>query len=124
MDKWLRGMRARDGSSGADEIVGKPAAVFFTEEDRQAGIVQLEMTSALTEGHGNEALARSQGLLVVLGIRSNDGVDVGRRRRRRLRKNSQRSHRAERERRATARTDARTLPPNEKYADRRPGYYQ
>ncbi|MBA5800475.1 MULTISPECIES: sensor histidine kinase [Rhizobium] len=36
------------------EIVGKPAAVIFTQEDLQAGILEGEMAAALAEGHGND----------------------------------------------------------------------
>jgi PAS domain S-box-containing protein len=36
----------------AEEICGQPADVFFTPEDRQAGIAQKEMEAALQEGRG------------------------------------------------------------------------
>ncbi|MGO8141099.1 PAS domain S-box protein, partial [Rhizobium leguminosarum] len=36
------------------EIIGQPAAMIFTEEDQQAGILQREMAAALTEGHGSD----------------------------------------------------------------------
>lgn len=35
-----------------EEMLGKPAAIFFTPEDRQAGIPQAEMQSALEHGRG------------------------------------------------------------------------
>jgi PAS domain S-box-containing protein len=38
----------------ADEMVGWPATVFFTQEDRRQGIPQKEMTSALTRGRGSD----------------------------------------------------------------------
>jgi PAS domain S-box-containing protein len=37
-----------------DEIVGKPAAVFFTPEDRSRGAPESEMTNALTQGRGTD----------------------------------------------------------------------
>jgi len=50
---WNEGARRILGWDEA-ELVGRPAAVIFTEEDRQAGVLQREMTAALTEGHGND----------------------------------------------------------------------
>jgi len=50
---WNEGARRLLGWEEA-EIIGKPAAVIFTQEDLQAGIVQREMTAALAEGHGND----------------------------------------------------------------------
>jgi PAS domain S-box-containing protein len=38
----------------ADEMIGKPATAFFTEEDRERGVPQTEMTAALTKGRGND----------------------------------------------------------------------
>lgn len=38
----------------AEEMVGWPATVFFTQEDRQQGIPQKEMASALTRGRGSD----------------------------------------------------------------------
>lgn len=38
----------------AEEMVGWPATVFFTQEDRERGVPQQEMTSALTEGRGSD----------------------------------------------------------------------
>jgi PAS domain S-box-containing protein len=37
-----------------DEIVGQPASVFFTLEDRRKGVPQAEMQAALTKGRGND----------------------------------------------------------------------
>jgi PAS domain S-box-containing protein len=39
---------------GADEIIGQSADVFFTPEDRQAGVPQHEMRQALEGGRGND----------------------------------------------------------------------
>jgi PAS domain S-box-containing protein len=38
----------------AEEMIGRPATIFFTQEDRQHGIPQKEMTSALTRGRGSD----------------------------------------------------------------------
>ncbi|SDM69689.1 PAS domain S-box-containing protein [Methylobacterium phyllostachyos] len=38
----------------ADEMQGRPADVFFTPEDRDAGIAEREMQTAMTEGTGND----------------------------------------------------------------------
>ena len=35
-----------------EEMLGKPAAIFFTTEDRRAGIPQAEMKSSLEQGRG------------------------------------------------------------------------
>lgn len=37
-----------------EEMIGRPAAVFFTPEDRQAGVPQAEMRSSLENGRGND----------------------------------------------------------------------
>jgi PAS domain S-box-containing protein len=50
---WNEGARRILGWD-EDEIIGQPAAMIFTEEDRQIGILQREMAAALTEGHGND----------------------------------------------------------------------
>ncbi len=36
------------------EMIGQPAAVFFTTEDRQAGVALAEMQAALKKGRGND----------------------------------------------------------------------
>jgi PAS domain S-box-containing protein len=36
------------------EMIGRPATVFFTQEDRQAGVPQAEMKAALQTGHGSD----------------------------------------------------------------------
>lgn len=38
----------------ADDMIGKPATVFFTQEDRERGVPQKEMTAALNRGRGND----------------------------------------------------------------------
>jgi PAS domain S-box-containing protein len=38
----------------AGEMIGKPATVFFTQADRQNGIPQYEMTSAISRGRGSD----------------------------------------------------------------------
>ena len=43
---WNEGARKILGWS-ADDMIGKPATVFFTQEDRERGVPQKEMTAAL-----------------------------------------------------------------------------
>ncbi|WP_184401389.1 sensor histidine kinase [Rhizobium sp. BK650] len=50
---WNEGARRILGWEEA-EIIGKSAAVIFTQEDLQAGIVHREMAAALAQGHGND----------------------------------------------------------------------
>ncbi|WP_426131287.1 sensor histidine kinase [Pararhizobium sp. PWRC1-1] len=38
----------------ADEMIGRPATLFFTLDDRERGIPQKEMTAALDKGRGND----------------------------------------------------------------------
>ena len=38
----------------AEDMVGKPATVFFTQEDRENGVPQKEMTAALNRGRGSD----------------------------------------------------------------------
>jgi PAS domain S-box-containing protein len=38
----------------AEEMVGKPATVFFVQEDREQGVPQREMTAALSVGRGSD----------------------------------------------------------------------
>ncbi len=38
----------------AEDMIGKPATVFFTQEDRENGIPQKEMTAALNRGRGSD----------------------------------------------------------------------
>jgi PAS domain S-box-containing protein len=38
----------------AEDMIGKPATVFFTQEDREKGIPQKEMTAALNRGRGSD----------------------------------------------------------------------
>ncbi|KAA0687403.1 PAS domain S-box protein [Neorhizobium sp. P12A] len=37
-----------------DDMIGNPATVFFTEEDRENGVPQSEMTAALNKGRGSD----------------------------------------------------------------------
>ncbi|OWV73803.1 regulator [Rhizobium sp. R339] len=62
------------------EIVGQPVALIFTEEDREAGVPQREMTAALTDGHGDDERwhIRKDGSLFwasgqMMALRSDDG---------------------------------------------------
>ena len=50
---WANGAAKTLGWDEA-EMVGKPAALFFTEEDRQSGIPQSEMRNALRDGRAND----------------------------------------------------------------------
>ncbi|QKK26855.1 sensor histidine kinase [Rhizobium hidalgonense] len=50
---WNEGARRILGWNET-EIIGRPAAVIFTHEDLQAGILEGEMAAALAEGHGND----------------------------------------------------------------------
>ncbi|MFC3075014.1 sensor histidine kinase [Shinella pollutisoli] len=38
----------------AGDMIGKPATVFFTQEDRENGVPQKEMTAALNRGRGSD----------------------------------------------------------------------
>jgi PAS domain S-box-containing protein len=38
----------------AEDMIGKPATVFFTQEDRENSVPQKEMTAALNRGRGND----------------------------------------------------------------------
>jgi len=50
---WNEGARMILGWS-AEEMIGKPATAFFTEEDREKGVPLLEMTAALEKGRGSD----------------------------------------------------------------------
>ncbi len=50
---WNEGARRIMGWT-EQEMLGQPASLFFTPEDRQAGIPQAEMQSALQQGRGND----------------------------------------------------------------------
>jgi len=50
---WNEGANKILGWS-ADEMIGKPATAFFTEEDRENGVPQSEMMAALQKGKGND----------------------------------------------------------------------
>ncbi len=49
--EWNEGARRLLGWTKG-EMLGRPAALFFTEEDRQAGVPQAEISAALLEGRG------------------------------------------------------------------------
>ncbi|RFB85485.1 regulator [Rhizobium leguminosarum bv. trifolii] len=62
------------------EIIGRPVAVIFTEEDREAGVPQQEMTAALAQGHGDDERwhVRKEGSLFwasgqMMALKSDDG---------------------------------------------------
>jgi len=50
---WNQGAENILGWSEA-EMIGRPATVFFTQEDRQAGVPLNEMKAALEAGHGSD----------------------------------------------------------------------
>jgi PAS domain S-box-containing protein len=50
---WNEGARRILGWA-EEEIIGRPASVFFTLEDRQRGVPQSEMQAALTKGFGSD----------------------------------------------------------------------
>jgi PAS domain S-box-containing protein len=50
---WSEGAHRILGWS-AEEMVGRPATVFFVQEDREQGVPQREMTSALSVGRGSD----------------------------------------------------------------------
>jgi PAS domain S-box-containing protein len=50
---WNEGARRILGWA-EEEIIGRPASVFFTLEDRQRGVPQLEMQAALKKGFGSD----------------------------------------------------------------------
>lgn len=50
---WSEGARKILGWS-EQEVVGKHAAIFFTHEDRESGVLQDEMTAAMRSGRGND----------------------------------------------------------------------
>lgn len=66
------------------EMIGQSATVIFTPQDRQAGIPQKEMASALAHGHGNDERwhIRKDGSLFwasgqMMALRSDDGAVEG-----------------------------------------------
>ncbi|QKK20445.1 sensor histidine kinase [Rhizobium indicum] len=80
---WNEGARRILGWDEA-EIIGKPAAVIFTQEDLQGGILKREMTAALAEGHGNDERwhVRKDGSLFwasgqMMALTSDDGEVEG-----------------------------------------------
>ncbi|EJB06117.1 PAS domain S-box [Rhizobium leguminosarum bv. trifolii WSM597] len=76
---WNEGARRIFGWEDP-EIIGRPVAVIFTENDREAGAPQREMTAALTDGHGDDERwhVRKDGSLFwasgqMMALRSDDG---------------------------------------------------
>ena len=68
----------------AEEAVGNPGAIIFTEEDKRDGIPQREMTAALDQGSGNDERwhQRKDGRLFwasgqMMALRSEDGTVEG-----------------------------------------------
>ena len=51
--EWNEGARRMLGWTET-EMLGRPASVFFTEEDRQAGVPHAEMSAAIREGRGTD----------------------------------------------------------------------
>ncbi|GJD94503.1 hypothetical protein OCOJLMKI_1705 [Methylobacterium iners] len=67
-----------------EEMCGKPADIFFTPEDREAGIPGMEMHSALTEGRGIDERwhLRRDGTRFwangeMMALRDEDGTAIG-----------------------------------------------
>ena len=50
---WSEGAHAILGWT-AEEMTGRPASIFFTQEDRVRGVPQAEMEAALAHGRGND----------------------------------------------------------------------
>ena len=80
---WNEGARRVLGWT-AEEIVGKPATVFFTQEDREEGVPQREMTAALSKGRGSDERwhLRKDGSLFwasgeMMALRSGDDTVMG-----------------------------------------------
>jgi PAS domain S-box-containing protein len=80
---WNEGARRILGWEEA-EMVGQAASVIFIPEDRQAGIPQQEMASALSTGHGNDERwhVRKDGTLFwasgqMMALKSDDGEVEG-----------------------------------------------
>lgn len=80
---WNEGARRVLGWT-AEEIVGKPATVFFTQEDREEGVPQREMTAALSKGRGSDERwhLRKDGSLFwasgeMMALRSDDDTVMG-----------------------------------------------
>ncbi|TCR65960.1 HWE histidine kinase domain-containing protein [Rhizobium sp. BK376] len=80
---WNEGARRILGWS-ADEMVGKPATAFFIQEDREKGLPQREMTSALSAGRGSDERwhLRKDGTTFwasgeMMALRAEDDVVIG-----------------------------------------------
>src|ERR1700754_4040112 len=80
---WNEGARRILGWS-ADEMVGKPATAFFIQEDREKGLPQREMTSALSAGRGSDERwhLRKDGTTFwasgeMMALRAEDDIVIG-----------------------------------------------
>ncbi len=81
--EWNRGAQNIIGWTEA-EMLGRPAALFFTDEDRRAGIPQIEMRAALETGRGNDERwhirkdgSRFWGNGEMMPLKSRNGVVTG-----------------------------------------------
>ncbi len=80
---WNEGARLIMGWT-EQEMLGRPASLFFTLEDRQDGVPQAEMQAALREGRGNDERwhLRQDGTCFwangeMMALRDGDGVVEG-----------------------------------------------
>lgn len=80
---WNEGARRILGWS-AEEMVGKPATAFFIQEDREHGVPQREMTSALSVGRGSDERwhLRKDGTTFwasgeMMALRAEDDIVIG-----------------------------------------------
>jgi PAS domain S-box-containing protein len=80
---WNEGARRVLGWT-AEEMLGKPATAFFTQEDREEGVPQREMTAALSKGRGSDErwhLRKSGSIFWASGemmaLRSEDETAIG-----------------------------------------------
>lgn len=80
---WNEGARRVLGWT-AEEMVGRPATAFFTQEDREEGVPQREMTAALSKGRGSDERwhLRKDGSIFwasgeMMALRSEDDTVMG-----------------------------------------------
>ncbi|MGA1805330.1 sensor histidine kinase [Rhizobium sp. HT1-10] len=80
---WSEGARQILGWT-AEEMIGVPATVFFTQEDRTQGVPQQEMISALTKGRGSDERwhLRKDGTMFwasgeIMALRTDDNTVIG-----------------------------------------------
>lgn len=80
---WNEGARRILGWTEA-EMIGRPATAFFTREDREAGVPQSEMTSALNVGRGSDERwhVREDGTCFwasgeMMALKADDGSAIG-----------------------------------------------